>query len=72
MVTKHAAAKAAPKQRVRGRPFPKGCSGNPAGKRPGTRNHASVLVEQLMADDIEAVVAKVIRKAGREICAPLD
>jgi hypothetical protein len=63
-VTKRpAAANAAGKQRVRGRPFVKGSSGNPVGKKPGTRNHATVIVEALMAGDIEAVVNKVVRKA---------
>ncbi|WP_225129993.1 MULTISPECIES: DUF5681 domain-containing protein [unclassified Bradyrhizobium] len=58
-----AAANAAPKQRVRGRPFPKGRSGNPAGKRPGTRHATTVLAEALMSADLEAVVARVVRKA---------
>jgi hypothetical protein len=58
----NAAPEAAPKK-VRGRPFPKGRSGNPAGKRPGTRHRASVLAEQLLSSDLEAVVAKVVRKA---------
>ena len=62
-MTKHLAAKAARKQRVRGKPFPKGKSGNPAGKRPGTRHHITVLAERLLSDDLEAVVAKVVKKA---------
>jgi hypothetical protein len=63
MTKRSAAANAAPKQRVRGRPFPRGVSANPAGKRPGTRHRATVLAEQLMAGDLEAVVGKVVRQA---------
>jgi hypothetical protein len=63
MTKRSDAAKAAPEQRVRGRPFPKGRSGNPAGKRPGTRHHVTVLAEQLLASDIKAVAAKVVKKA---------
>ena len=37
----------APKQR--GRPFPKGHSGNPRGRPPGARNAATVLAEQLLS-----------------------
>jgi hypothetical protein len=55
------AANAAPKQR--GKPFPKGRSGNQAGKRPGTRHRATIMAEQLMAGDLEAVIAKVVKKA---------
>jgi Family of unknown function (DUF5681) len=59
------AANAAPKQRRRGRgrPFPVGQSGNPKGKAPGTRHHITRLAERLMEDDVEAVVAKVVRAA---------
>ena len=66
------AANAAPKQRRRGRgrPFPTGQSGNPKGKIPGTRHHITLLAERLMGDDIEAVVAKVVRAAkGGDIAA---
>src|SRR5947209_8653758 len=31
-----------------GRPFPKGLSGNPMGKRPGTRNRATIIAEELL------------------------
>jgi hypothetical protein len=57
------AAKAEPKQRVRGKPFSKGRSGNPVGKRPGTRHRVTVWAEELMSGDVEAVIAKVVRKA---------
>jgi hypothetical protein len=57
MVSENAAVK------QRGRPFAKGQSGNPAGKQPGTRHRVTVLAEQLMADDAEGVVRKVIEAA---------
>lgn len=67
MTTKRsAAANAAPEtasKKVRGRPFPKGRSGNPAGKRPGTRHRATVLAEELLSADLVAVIAKVAKKA---------
>jgi hypothetical protein len=53
-----AAANAARKQR--GRPFPKGVSGNPRGKRKGQRHYISRLPLDLMGDDCEAVVQKVM------------
>jgi len=60
-----AAAKAAQQQQVRGRPFQKGQSGNPSGPKPGSRHKLTVLAEQLMADDLEAVIKKVVSKAKR-------
>lgn len=50
-------------QKQRGRPFQKGVSGNPSGKKPGTRNHASRLVEMMMAGDVEEITQKVISAA---------
>ena len=35
-------------ERVRGRPFPPGVSGNPAGRLPGTRNRATMAAEALL------------------------
>jgi Family of unknown function (DUF5681) len=52
---------AAPKQR--GRPFQKGCSGNPQGRPPGTRNAATVLAEQLLDGEAEEIIRKVIGMA---------
>jgi hypothetical protein len=57
------AANAAPKQRQRGRPFPKGVSGNPAGKRTGTRNRVTVAAEALLDGDVEALTRKAIEMA---------
>src|SRR5271156_1161835 len=42
----------------RGR-FQPGCSGNPAGKRPGTLNHATIL-RRLMEDGDEAIIGHLI------------
>ena len=52
---------AATKQR--GRPWPKGVSGNPVGCRTGSRHKATVMLEQLMAGDAEDVVRAVVEKA---------
>jgi hypothetical protein len=51
----------APKQR--GRPFPKGRSGNPKGRPPGAQSAATVLAEQLLDGEAEELVRKVIAKA---------
>src|SRR5436305_5175302 len=44
------ATKRRPKRRQGGpgRPFPKGLSGNPMGKRPGTRNRATIIAEEML------------------------
>jgi hypothetical protein len=69
------AAKAAPKQRRRGpgKPFQAGRSGNPAGKRKGTRHQITLLAEHLMTDDVEAAISKVVKaaKAGSMPAAKL-
>lgn len=41
----------------------KGQSGNPRGRRAGSRNNATLLAEQLMAADLAAVVQSVIAAA---------
>jgi Family of unknown function (DUF5681) len=51
----------APKQR--GRPFPKGCSGNPRGRPPGARNAATVIAEQLLDGDAEVLIRIILHKA---------
>jgi hypothetical protein len=55
--------------KTRGRPFKPGNSGKPK----GARHHVTLLAEQLMADDVEAVVAKIVKaaKAGNMAAAKL-
>ena len=55
-------AVAAP-ERVRGRPFPPGVSGNPAGRLPGTRNRATMAAEALLDGEAEALTRKAIDAA---------
>jgi hypothetical protein len=59
----------APKQR--GRPFSKGCSGNPKGRPKGARNAATILAEQLLEGEAEALIRKLIAKAKRGDAAAL-
>jgi hypothetical protein len=48
----------------------RGCSGNPRGKRKGTRHRATVLAERLLEEDATDVVQAVITKArGGDIAA---
>jgi hypothetical protein len=47
----------------RGRPFPRGKSGNPRGKPKGARHKTTLLAEKLMSDDAEAVVRAVVEAA---------
>jgi hypothetical protein len=47
----------------RGRPWPKGVSGNPMGCRTGSRHKATIMLEQLMVGDAGAVVQAVVEKA---------
>jgi hypothetical protein len=67
MVAKHpGAANAAPNaaaKKVRGKPFVKGMSGNPAGMKRGTRHRSTLLIEAMSADDRTAIVAKIITQA---------
>lgn len=50
-------------KKVRGRPFPKGSSGNPQGKRKGTRNAATLAAEALLEGESEALIRKAIEMA---------
>ena len=43
--------------------FPKGQSGNPRGKAPGTRNKVTVALESLLGDEAEAILRAAIVKA---------
>jgi Family of unknown function (DUF5681) len=44
-------------------PFQKGESGNPAGRPRGARNRATILMQNLLADDAETIARKAIELA---------
>jgi hypothetical protein len=46
-----------------GRPFPKGQSGNPAGRTPGTRNRSTIAAEVLLEGEAEALTRRAIECA---------
>ena len=48
---------------VRGRPFQRGRSGNPAGRRPGSRNRATLAAAALLAGEAEALTRKAVELA---------
>src|SRR5713101_3243649 len=50
-------------QRVRGRPFRKGQSGNPAGRPPGARNRGAQFAETLLGEEAEALTRKAVELA---------
>jgi hypothetical protein len=50
-------------ERMRGRPFPKGRSGNPAGRRPGSRNKATIAAAQLLAGEAEGLTRRAVELA---------
>ena len=52
-----------PPGRVRGRPFEKGRSGNPAGRRRGSRNKATLAAAALLAGESEALTRKAVEMA---------
>jgi Family of unknown function (DUF5681) len=49
--------------RVRGRPFEKGRSGNPSGRRPGSRNKATLAAAALLAGEAEALTRTAVELA---------
>src|SRR6516162_2906607 len=49
--------------RVRGRPFEKGRSGNPAGRRTGSCNKATLAAAALLAGEAEALTRKAVEMA---------
>jgi hypothetical protein len=54
---------AIPPENVRGRPFHKGRSGNPAGRRPGSRNKATIAAARLLAGEAEGLTRKAVEAA---------
>jgi hypothetical protein len=49
--------------RVRGRPFEKGRSGNPGGRRRGSRNKATLAAAALLAGEAQALTRKAVEMA---------
>ncbi len=52
-----------PQLQVRGRPFPKGRSGNPAGRQPGCRNKTTLAAEALLDGEAEGLTARAVEFA---------
>jgi hypothetical protein len=52
-----------PPRRVRGHPFEKGRSGNPAGRRRGSRNRATLAAAVLLEGESEALTRKAVELA---------
>ena len=52
-----------PPGRVRGRPFEKGRSGNPLGRRVGCRNKTTIAAAALLAGEAEALTHKAVALA---------
>jgi hypothetical protein len=52
-----------PQWRRRGRPFPKGRSGNPAGRLPGSRNKATLAAELYLDGEAEEVCRSAVEQA---------
>src|SRR6516162_1404306 len=52
-----------PRGRVRGRPFEKGRSGNPGGRRRGSRNKATLAAAALLEGEAEALTRKAVEMA---------
>jgi len=53
------------KPRPRGKPFQKGRSGNPSGRKPGTKNHSTRAAEALLDGDAERLTRRAIDLALR-------
>src|SRR5579859_7991382 len=51
------------RQQPRGRPWLKGQSGNPAGRRRGSRNRATLAAERLLDGEAEALTRKAVEMA---------
>lgn len=51
------------KRRVPGRPFPKGRSGNPAGRPPGIRNRPAQVGHALLSRHLKDLAEKAVEKA---------
>lgn len=60
----NAGPKAGPR-RTGAPPFVKGKSGNPRGKKPGTKHKRTLLLAAMSTDDRAAIVEKIIRQAKR-------
>src|SRR5882724_1525083 len=52
-----------PPGRVRGRPFEKGRSGNPLGRRVGCRNKTTIAAAALLAGEAESLTRKAVELA---------
>lgn len=63
-MTAQTADKTGPKKaKPRGKPFPKGTSGNPKGRPEGSRNRVSVLMDGILQGQAEALLQKAIDDA---------
>jgi hypothetical protein len=52
-----------PRRPVRGRPFEKGQSGNPAGRRVGCRNKTTIAAAALLTGEAEALTRRAVELA---------